>query len=79
MVQFRDGQCGVCVHFGEGSTDNQPKLMQMRATHKGPDDLIERCGLPENAQLHLRVTPVSGCDGFARAEEEQLHVSPQET
>ena len=78
MIQVRDGQCGMCVHFGEDNDSERPKLLQIRATHQAPEDLVERCGLPGHAQYDLRVTPASGCAGFAPAIEEQLHVSPQE-
>lgn len=62
----------MCVHFGADNVDNQPKLLHIRATHQAPEDLIERCGLPGHAQYNLRVTPASGCDGFAPAVETQL-------
>lgn len=80
MALLREGQCGMCVHFGEDNPNDQPKLVQIRAIREAPDDLIERCGLPENAQRHLRVTPVSGCDGFARAETTQFdaETTPQQ-
>jgi hypothetical protein len=78
MVYVQNGQCGMCVHWGEGA-DDQPKLLQIRATHEAPDDMVQRCGLAEHAQYNLWVTPTSGCDGFAPAEAQQLHVAPQET
>ena len=30
-------------------------------------DLIEECGHPRHASLNLKVTPISGCDGFEPA------------
>ncbi|HYH12449.1 MAG TPA: hypothetical protein VD789_08865 [Thermomicrobiales bacterium] len=67
MLQVQEGQCGLCVHFGENNESDQPKLIQIRLKHEAPDDLVEPCGLPANASLDLRVTPISGCDGFERA------------
>lgn len=79
MIQVRDGQCGMCVHFGENNADDKPKLLQIRATHQAPEHMVQQCGLPGHAQYDLWVTPESGCAGFAPAEQEQLHVWPQET
>jgi hypothetical protein len=74
MIEVQDGQCGRCVHFGEGDAQETPKLIQIRASHKAPEDLVERCGLPGHAQYNLWVTPISGCSGFAPAETEQFEV-----
>jgi hypothetical protein len=67
MLQLQEGQCGLCVHFGETNPADQPKLIQIRLEHEAPDDLVEPCGLPANAKLDLKVTPISGCDGFEMA------------
>lgn len=64
MLQIQDGQCGLCAHFGKDHSDN-PTLVQIRVTRQAPDTLLERCGHPRHAALHLIVTPVSACDGFA--------------
>ena len=66
MLTIHDGQCGMCTHFGE-THNNEPKLVQIRTKHQAPADLIEECGHPNNARLHLMVTPVSGCAGFEPA------------
>ena len=29
--------------------------------------LVDECGHPKHAPLHLKVTPISGCDGFERS------------
>jgi hypothetical protein len=29
--------------------------------------MVDECGHPRHAPLHLKVTPLSGCDGFAPA------------
>ena len=67
MLQVQEGQCGLCVHFGENQPSEEPKLIQIRLKHEAPDDLIESCGLPSNAALNLKVTPISGCSGFEAA------------
>jgi len=64
MLQVQEGQCGLCVHFGENQPSEEPKLIQIRLRHEAPDDLVEECGHPQNQPLHLKVTPISGCAGF---------------
>lgn len=66
MQQLHDGQCGLCVHFGENHQPD-PKIIQIRLKHEGPENLVEECGHPNNAPLHLMVTPISGCQGFEPA------------
>ncbi len=68
MQQVSDGQCGLCVHFGEHQ-GYQPQLVQIRRTHRAPEDLTEPCGHPQHAALNLIVTPISGCAGFEPAPE----------
>jgi hypothetical protein len=67
MFQVHDGQCGLCLHFGEHEAAQQPQLIQIRTSKQAPEDLVEQCGHPKNAVLHLVVTPISGCDGFEPA------------
>jgi hypothetical protein len=67
MLQVQDGQCGLCAHFGENHTDHLASLLQIRAKHEAPETLLDDCGLPKNAALHLKVSPISGCDGFETA------------
>ena len=69
MFQVHDGQCGLCKHFGEHSaaSPKEAAMIQIRRTKQAPEDLIEECGHPKHATLHLVVTPASGCDGFERA------------
>jgi hypothetical protein len=31
------------------------------------EDFVDDCGHPQNERLHLKVTAVSGCDGFESA------------
>lgn len=66
MLQVHDGQCGLCTHFGEHD-QQQVSLTQIRIKHEAPEDLVEECGHPKHAPLHLVVTPISGCDGFEPA------------
>ena len=66
MMQIHEGQCGLCSHFGEHHGNDQ-QLVQIRMKQQAPDDLIDECGHPRHASLNLRVTPISGCDGFEPA------------
>jgi hypothetical protein len=66
MYQVHEGQCGLCTHFGEHNAA-EPQLIQIRVSKEAPEDLVEECGHPKHAPLHLVVTPISGCDGFERA------------
>ena len=66
MLSIQDGQCGMCKHFGENQSD-EDKLVQIRISGQAPAELVEPCGLPANAQLHLKVNAASTCDGFERA------------
>lgn len=66
MMQVNLGQCGLCTHFGEHHNDDQ-QLIQIRIKHEAPENLVEECGHPRHASLHLVVTPISGCDGFEPA------------
>jgi hypothetical protein len=70
MLQVHDGQCGLCAHFGEHSSQDQPQLVQIRTKHMAPEDLVEECGHPNNEKLHLMVTPISGCQGFTPANQQ---------
>ena len=65
MHEVHEGQCGLCSHFGEHHADMQ--LEQIRTSHIAPEDLVDECGHPKHAELHLVVTPISGCDGFVPA------------
>jgi len=65
MQAIHDGQCGLCSHFAEGHSD--AGVIQIRKRHEGSETMISECGHPRHASLHLRVTPISGCDGFEPA------------
>ncbi len=68
QVQVQEGQCGLCSHFGE-QHPQENRLIQIRAKHEAPEDLVETCGHPSHAPLQLKVTPISGCTGFELAPE----------
>ncbi len=65
MISLHDGQCGLCAHFGESHRASDQKLIQINSSKNAPEDLLDDCGHPRHAALHLKVTPISGCDGFA--------------
>jgi hypothetical protein len=67
MLMVHDGQCGLCTHFGEHHQPDQD-LVQIRVSHEAPEALVEECGHPRHASLHLMVTPISGCEGFVPAD-----------
>jgi hypothetical protein len=66
MLQVHDGQCGLCTHFGE-QHPAQAELVQVRTAHSAPEAMIDNCGHPKHAALNLKVTAISGCDGFEPA------------
>ena len=67
MIALHNGQCGLCSHFGEGHQTSDQRLIQIHATLRAPEDLLDDCGHPKHSGLHLKVTPMSGCDGFQPA------------
>lgn len=66
MLQVHDGQCGLCAHFGEHHAAKQ-ELVQVRTKHMAPEAMVDECAHPKHASLHLKVTAISGCDGFKAA------------
>jgi hypothetical protein len=67
MISLHEGQCGLCTHFGETHKPMSEKLIQIHASKRAPEDFLDDCGHPKHASLHLKVTPMSGCDGFVPA------------
>ena len=63
MVHLHKGQCGLRAHFGEHHFLDT-KLVQIRTSGEAPEDMLDECGHPKHAPLHLMVTPLAGCDGF---------------
>lgn len=66
MQANHDGQCGLCTHFGEphGASD---VLVTILSSKRAAESLLDECGHPKHAALHLKVTPISRCDGFQPA------------
>jgi hypothetical protein len=67
MLHVENGQCGLCTHFGETHSSPDGALTQIRTTKEAKEDFVDDCGHPRHASLHLRVTALSGCDGFEPA------------
>ncbi len=65
MLHVEQGQCGLCTHFGEQHAE--AILTQIRTSKEAKEDFIDECGHPKLSSLHLKVTAVSGCDGFKAA------------
>lgn len=65
MENLHDGQCGLCTHFGEHHKTDV--LVTIASTAKADLKILDECGHPKHASLHLKVTPISGCDGFVPA------------
>jgi hypothetical protein len=65
MQAIHEGQCGACSHFGEHH--KTAALVSILTTKKADELLLDECGHPKHASLHLKVTPISGCDGFVPA------------
>ena len=63
MIHVDNGQCGLCTHFGETHVVSA-KVTEIRKSQEAPETLVDECGHPKHASLHLKVTPISGCDGF---------------
>ena len=64
MLHVETGQCGLCNHFGEHDTAEEMVLTQIRTSKEAKEDFVDDCGHPKFVGLHLKVTAVSGCDGF---------------
>jgi len=65
MLHVEEGQCGLCTHFGEQHAESI--LTQIRTSKEAKEDFVDECGHPKLSGLHLKVTAVSGCDGFKPA------------
>ena len=65
-MQVSTGQCGLCTHFGE-SHHSDKVLVNILSTKQAEPALVDECGHPKLVSLHLKVTPISGCDGFTPA------------
>lgn len=65
-MQVQNGQCGLCSHFGEHHAKTDALVTILNSKQAEPS-LLDECGHPKHASLHLKVTPISGCDGFVPA------------
>jgi hypothetical protein len=43
------------------------RVIQIPAAASGAEVLLDDCSHPRHAALHLKVTPIGGCDGFEPA------------
>lgn len=66
MQSVHTGQCGLCGHFGENHSKT-PQLISIVSTHNADEAFLDDCGHPKHASLHLKVSAISGCDGFVPA------------
>ncbi|MAT80740.1 MAG: hypothetical protein CMJ29_03730 [Phycisphaerae bacterium] len=66
MSNSNNGSCSTCVHFGDGVPSEQ--LVQIRIHGSNDNNVVGGCDHPSNAALHLRVTPLSSCDGYESLE-----------
>lgn len=66
MQTVHNGQCGLCSHFGEGHAADKV-LITIHTSKKAELSMLDECGHPKHAALHLKVSPISGCDGFMPA------------
>ena len=57
----------VDPHHSVSHHQKDPEVVQIRVSKEAPEELVEECGHPKHAPLHLMVTPISGCDGFEPA------------
>lgn len=65
-MQVHDGQCGLCGHFGENHAKTNV-LVTILSSKQADAAILDDCGHPKHAALHLKVSPISGCDGFEPA------------
>lgn len=66
MENLHNGQCGLCGHFGENHAKSEV-LVTILSSKSADLAVLDECGHPKHSALHLKVTPISGCDGFVPA------------
>ena len=66
MENLHNGQCGLCEHFGETHAKSNV-LVTILSSKTADVAILDECGHPKHAALHLKVSPISGCDGFVPA------------
>lgn len=67
MQMLQSGQCGLCEYFGAHA--EQPVIEEMRTSGRAPENVVDDCDHPKLTVLNLKVTPISGCDGFKPAKQ----------
>lgn len=72
--QLHEGQCGLCLHFGEHSSESFSQIVNIRKSHEAREDVLAKCGHPNNERIDLIVTPISGCLGFELANEASAQI-----
>lgn len=65
MVHVENGQCRLCGHFGEHTSE--PQIFQIRTKKQAAENFAAACGHPKHEALNLLVTANSGCSGFTVA------------
>ncbi|HEX5284910.1 MAG TPA: hypothetical protein VFW30_12385 [Bryocella sp.] len=66
MESLHNGQCGLCSHFGENH-EQAPALVFILSSRQASETMLDECGHPRHASLHLKVSAISGYDGFVPA------------
>ena len=66
MESLHNGQCVLCGHFGENHAKT-PALISILSSKQANEVMLDECGHPKHASLHLKVSPISGCDGLVPA------------
>jgi hypothetical protein len=70
MQALHTGQCGLCKHFGEHQA-KQALLVSILTSKRAEPTVMGECGHPKHAGLRLKLTAISGCDGFYPAAQAQ--------
>jgi hypothetical protein len=64
MLQLQPGQCGLCTHFGDNHDPTAPRPIYLQLKEDALKTKVSECDHPAHAPLHLKVTAISGCEGF---------------
>jgi hypothetical protein len=55
----------ACAYTSVKSTRiRAPAYCKYAQKREAPETFLDDCGHPKHAALHLKVSPISGCDGF---------------
>jgi hypothetical protein len=55
METVQNGQCGLCAQFGE--QHKKDVLVSIVSSHKADLKIVDECGHPKHASLHLKSRP----------------------